>query len=279
MKMLMLIAIMTTTAWGETFYARLHAYEQQYRMLRFDNGRVAWLKRHSSKLNKELNSFINHQVPLEISVSAEHDLLQIRRSATPASLEPITPTPNLEVAFEPSILKNAQEVQTMFERLNSNYKRLSECSDRAHIWAYEEYTQNHIKTVKAFIFFTASYINRHRFKWWFHVAPMTYVREGNSNVPRVLDYRFMQGPASIKQWTDLMVYSHRECKVTDRFSEYDVNPQTEDCYLIFESMYYRLPLDIQRRESHKRFLNEFQPAEIEFAMRASFKSARRNDND
>ncbi len=65
----------------------------------------------------------------------------------------------------------------------------------------------------------------------------------------VLDYRYKDRPVSIKEWTDLMVFSRRECKITTKFSEYDVNPQTEDCYMMIDSMYNRLPADLKAKEN------------------------------
>src|SRR5690606_15063954 len=104
------------------------------------------------------------------------------------------------------------------------------------------------KSNKVFVLFTASYINRNKFKWWFHVAPLVEVNESGSIQSRVMDFRYTDRPLPIKEWTDVMVFSKRPCKVTTKFSEYDINPQTEDCYLMVESMYYRLPGDIYNQE-------------------------------
>src|SRR5690606_7148135 len=127
------------------------------------------------------------------------------------------------INFQPTVIPNYMEADKIFNRLNPNWRRSSECSNRAHIWAHEEYNKYNIKSEKAFIFFTASYINQNRFKWWFHVAPMLTVNENGQMVKRVLDVIFNHQPVTIKEWTDNFIFSKRPCKVTTKFSEYDVN--------------------------------------------------------
>ena len=172
--------------------------------------------------------------------------------------------------FEPTIIKDITEAKELFKRLNSNYKRSSECSNRAHVWAYEEYLKNQIKSNKVFIFFTASYINRHQFKWWFHVAPLFKVKVGNRIEDYVFDYMFDSEPRPIKQWTDNFVFSKRSCKKTSKFSEYDVNPQTEDCYLMIDSMYQWMPTDLQNQEVTGKYKVHFYPYEIKNAYDEAF---------
>jgi len=172
--------------------------------------------------------------------------------------------------FKPTIIQGKQEALKIFERLRSNYTRKSECSDRAHIWAYDEFINHQIFSQKIFIFFTASYINKHSFKWWFHVAPMIKVQENNSIQEYVLDYRYAHEPLLLKDWSDLMVHSKRSCKWTTKFSEYDINPQTEDCYFIKESMYYRLPSDLSFKETHQQFKTEFRRSEINYSLSQAF---------
>jgi len=64
----------------------------------------------------------------------------------------------------------------------------------------------------------------------------------------VMDFRYTDRPLTVKEWSDQFVFTKRPCKVTTKFSEYDVNPQTENCYLIFESMHYKIPAEIHEKE-------------------------------
>jgi hypothetical protein len=172
--------------------------------------------------------------------------------------------------FSPTIFADEKEIDEIFNQLRADYKRNSECSDRAHIWAYDLFKEKQIFSKKIFIFFTASYINREKFKWWFHVAPLLSVKTPQGLKERVLDFRYAQKPLKVKEWTDLMVHSGRSCKETTLFSEYDVNPQTEDCYLIKESMYYRLPGQIFEQETKGKFRTQFFNSELKFSLKNAF---------
>jgi hypothetical protein len=156
---------------------------------------------------------------------------------------------NLRTSFEPTILPSLDEAKITFNRLNSSYHRESQCFNRAHVWASEEFKTNGLKSMKVFLFFTASYITRHRFNWWFHVAPLVKAMHDGRVTSRVLDFRYADRPLTVKEWTDTFFMSSRPCLVTDKFSDYDVNPQTEDCYLITTNMYFWQPKDIAQRDT------------------------------
>lgn len=261
---------------AETFETTIFSYDRQSHHVRFKNGRVANLDTSkfsniSSLIGKRVTAVINNENKILNlkEVKDDYKILQ-----TKPLLEDIRPS------FEATILPNYQAAVDMFERLDDKYIRKSECTDRAHIWAYDEFQKNGIKTMKAFIFFTASYINRNNFKWWFHVAPMIQVNENGKTIPRILDYQFLDHPATVKEWVDFQVSSKRDCKVTSKFSEYDVNPQTEDCYMIYESMYYRLPGDLHAQELRSEYRDSFSESEVKFSRKVSFRSiSEENERD
>ena len=124
--------------------------------------------------------------------------------------------------------------------------------------------------MKIFVLFTASYIDRVRFKWWFHVAPMLTVNEGGKIERRVLDYMFAHRPLTVREWTNQLVFSKRPCLPTTRFSEYDVNPQTEDCYLMDAPMYDWTPTDLRNQEMQGKYKTEFSQGEIRAAYSEAF---------
>jgi hypothetical protein len=131
--------------------------------------------------------------------------------------------------------------------------------------------------MKAFIFFTASYINSVRFKWWFHVAPMYLVNNQGEIKNMVMDYRYTDRPLTIKEWTDKFVYTKRPCKITTRFSEYDVNPQTENCYLIFENMHYKIPAEINEKEMSGKMKTKTTNNELKASYRYAFQPKKHSD--
>jgi hypothetical protein len=246
---------------AETLSSRIHSYDRDYGFIRLENGRVVFFKKHFKSFGTTLTWLSGSKVKVEID---EHNdlvnlsLVESQGEANEGAKRLLQDPP----PFNPTILNSIGAAQAMFNRLNSEFKRDSECTDRAHVWAYDEYKTNNIASEKVFAFFTASYIDRNRFKWWFHVAPLVSVNINGSIQKYVLDIRYKDRPTPIKEWTDMMVYSHRDCKMTTRFSEYDVNPQTEDCYMMIDSMYYRLPSDLHLQETLGAYRDQWIESEV-----------------
>lgn len=139
------------------------------------------------------------------------------------------------------------EIQNIWNRMNPFMKRKSECSDRAHVWAHDEFQKTGTKSEKAFLLLTDSYIRRHRYKWWFHVAPMYTTASGRKIV---MDYQFLDRPVTYTEWKNLLVFSKRECVTEFRFLDYNAGAdQSQDCYQKFEPMYYYVPADIANFET------------------------------
>lgn len=151
----------------------------------------------------------------------------------------------LEESYTPTAVSDSM-IQTIFNNLNPYMRRKSECSDRAHVWAWDEFQRSGTKSEKAFLMLTDSYIKRHRYKWWFHVAPMFTTTSGKKIV---MDFQFIDRPVTFTQWKNYLVFSQRECVKDFRFLDYDAGAdQSQDCYVKFEPMYYYIPADIANRE-------------------------------
>lgn len=240
-------------------------------LIRFTNGRVAFESLRQKSINHSSALPLNGDM-VRAQVDDKQNLISIQTVERNLEAEKLQETSEMidPPPYSPTIIPSLEEATTIFNRLNNNYKRSSECSNRAHVWASEEFKKNGIKSLKVFAFFTASYINRVRFKWWFHVAPAIVVQEGAAQETRVLDYMFNRGPITVKQWTDQFVFSKRACKLTTKFSEYDVNPQTEDCYMMIDSMYNWMPTDFQNQERLGKYKTEFSQSEINAAYSEAF---------
>jgi hypothetical protein len=260
---LLSIALTASVLKAETIESRVHSIENN--IVRFDNGRVAFLDSKNQILPPkglikaeldERSSLLSYE-QIEEATFLENKSLFLVEDPEPTH-------------FEPSIVQGMDEAWNIFNRSNPYYKRISECFDRAHIWAHDEYKKSGTKSQKAFVFFTASYINSVRFKWWFHVAPLYHVNVGGQVKKLVMDYRYTDRPMTVKEWTDQFVYTKRPCKVTTKFSEYDVNPQTENCYLIFESMHYKIPADIHSQETQGHFKNSTSDLELQTSFNNAF---------
>jgi hypothetical protein len=254
----------TLTAIADVVRSPVHSVEKinHHYLIKFQNGRVGFLPTTAESLPNLKG------IMVEAKLDKNHSVLSFQ-SVEVAPQELLTEVREPPV-YEPTIIANLNEATKIFNRLNPNYKRASECFNRAHVWASEEFKKNNIKSLKVFVLFTASYINRVRFKWWFHVAPMILVQEDNLIEKRVLDFTFGNRPLTVKEWTDQLVFSKRPCLPTNKFSEYDVNPQTEDCYLMESSMYEWMPTDLQAQELQNRYKTQFYSGDIRAAYSEAF---------
>lgn len=199
-------------------------------IVRFESGRVELIK------PTEEEKLLAYEAQLKSKMTLKS--LSHERSSDEEKLLENAP------AFQPSNVSGA-EIQNIFSRMNSQMRRRSECSDRAHVWAWDEHQKSGTNSEKIFLFLTDSYIKRHNYKWWFHVAPM-YTVDGQK---MVLDNQFFDRPVSLEEWKNSLVFSKRACVTDFSFLAYDAGAdQTQDCYMKTQSMFFRLPADIAALE-------------------------------
>jgi hypothetical protein len=254
-----------SSASAETFTSAIHSLEKDF--IRLSDGRVVFLSGRSEK------AFIPNSGRVQIEIDDEANLKSIRRLELGPDGSDNMESPPVEAevpVYTPTVLGSLEDVTAIWKRMNPYFTRDSECSNRAHVWAGDEFKRTGLKSFKQFVFFTASYINRNRFKWWFHVAPMVYVSVNGKVEERVLDFRYTHHPTTVKEWTDTFVFSKRPCRVTTRFSEYDVNPQTEDCYQMVAPMYYWMPADLSAEERRGIYKTQWSQGELASAFRTAF---------
>jgi hypothetical protein len=223
-------------------------------VIRFESGRVAMVDEAEAQ-----------------KLRAMEALKDSRHEISPDSMKSFSSLNNEEPPYTPSVISQA-EATNLFNRMNRNYTRKSECSDRAHVWTYDEFERNSLNGQKAFIFFTDAYIKRTGFKWWFHVAPMYDVQTSGGVQKMVFDYMYMGRPAPVSEWKNLMVHSKRECVTEFNFNDYNAGAdQTQDCYMKFSSMYYHFPAEIGARENGT-YRSEFNPVEVKSTRARAFHS-------
>lgn len=228
MKIFMLLAFMVFThgAGAQTIDEKIHS------IVRGKDGEP-----HLVKYQSGLVKFIEHTEKDKLAS------LEKKLNSQSAGVEKLFLQP--EGDFTPSIV-NDGDMQSIFSRLNKFMKRKSECSDRAHVWAYDEFQATGIRSEKVFLLLTDAYIRRTRFKWWFHVAPMFTTASGQK---MVTDAQFIDHPVTFTEWKNHLVFSNRECVTDFQFLDYNAGAdQSQDCYVKFEPMYYRIPGDIGNRE-------------------------------
>lgn len=169
-------------------------------------------------------------------------------------------------SFDPTIVTNDQAV-SIFAKFNRRHQRSSQCYNRAHVWAYEEFRRSGLQSRKHFLFFTRRYIRNYRYKWWFHVAPSVEVAGLGT---RIMDRTFTKGPRSISNWLMNFIHSGRSCPVVNKYSDYRNHQESQDCYLIPVSMYYWQPRDIDRFERTGFEKTSFIKSEVDHAYWEAF---------
>ncbi len=170
-------------------------------------------------------------------------------------------------SYEPTQVPDYPSALFIFKRMRRNYQYSSQCYNRAHIWAYEEFIKSGLKSKKYFMFFTRSYIRKYNYRWWFHVAPGVSV-QGKED--RILDRRFTRTHLSVDDWTKKFIYSGRKCPIVQTYSDYSENQQAEHCYLIPVSMYFWQPKDILKRDRTGFEKTSFLQSEVNHAYWEAF---------
>ena len=233
---ILLIVLMVQGAGAQELKDQIHSIERgengEPHLIKYSSGEVKFIDPSDQK---ELQEF--------------EQALEMKRSLWQGSSTKLL---SLDSEFEPTKVSDAQII-TIFKNFNPYMRRKSECSDRAHVWAFDEFQRSGIKSEKAFLLLTDAYIRRNWYKWWFHVAPMFTSVSGEKIV---MDYQFFDRPVTFKEWKNYLVFSQRECVTDFRFLDYDAGAdQTQDCYVKFEPMYYYIPGDIGAREVGRHKVN------------------------
>jgi hypothetical protein len=267
------LLLLSAPVMAESFKTSIFAIEEASDggepLVKFTNGRVAFINDNNTL--KKVKS-LPKQAWLYISTDSEGYLQSLKiTTGKELMLETSHEVENsVPESFTPTVLKSKSEAIEIFERLNDSYQRQSQCFNRAHVWAYEEFKYNNITSNKTFVFFSSPYIKKHRFVWWFHVAPMMPVKDGSTTKNMVFDVRYSFGPSSIKEWTDLFVYTKKECRKFEKYSEMDRQSEKEDCWVTNTSMYFWHPYNIERLETHGTRPDSFSESEIKSAYREAF---------
>lgn len=194
---------------------------------------------------------------------------QSKKSKTDQIQKLISSVPPL-LNYTPTVLPDQSEAYKLYNLMRSDYLDEAQCTNMAHVWAYEEFKRSGLKSQKIFLFFTKKYIMRYRFGWWFHVSPLVQAKEGKEILQIVMDRRYTSLPLDKKTWTDHFVKTGRQCKEIDKISTFWNNQQSEDCYLMQVSMYYWQPRDIRLRDENGKDKTKFLSGELSQAYQQAF---------
>ena len=272
MKKTFLISLMMTFAsfaWAERFTDHIHSVAPgntgEEHLLLLSSGRVVFLDPDQTP-QYEISDFDQgDRVELEV----DEDLTLESATTLPplVDVSDELPLKSLEIP-DPTILPDYEAANSIFSRMNRSWKRQTECTDRAHVWTYEEWKKHGLVSNKVFLFFTNTYIRRYRFNWWFHVSPFTLVQSAEAPVEYVMDRRFTRTPYLMKDWTDVFIRSKKACSERT-YAYYRAHKNSsEHCYVVKTSMYYRLPYHVRMMEDNGVVKTKFSTSEVNFSYRA-----------
>ena len=122
------------------------------------------------------------------------------------------------------------------------------------------------------MFFSSRYIREYRYRWWFHVAPMTQVHTPHGVESRVMDPAFFDRPVNLKTWSDGFIKPKTPCKKVDRYSEYASVPHTEYCYFMVAPMFMWQPKDLEAVDQGTPVKERFEDFDIQTAYRQAFRN-------
>lgn len=259
-----LILIMSPAVWALRIQGQIDSVDYgkptQDHLLKLTDGRVIFVGPERGLLSGKSNY---EGTPVELEVDDENHLMSI--STLPDEPQNVMEKREVpEKMLSQTDLPSEEEASRIFRGMNRSYHSDTECTDRAHVWTYEELKKNSLVSRKVFLFFTNTYIRRYRYHWWFHVSPYVHVL-GNE---RVMDRRYTSGPRQMKTWTDLFISSKKDCPA-NTYRYYQANKNgPEHCVLVKADMYYRLPLHVRNLEDRGIVKTQFSQSEVNFSYRA-----------
>lgn len=265
--------IFSLNSFSSTFRSQIHSIDlgkaNERHLIMLTNGRTAFLAPKSKTLIEAAEQSLQNGDTVEMTLDSQLNLISIQTVAPEVQLESEDLAPREMMSYVPSVISLAT-AQSVFQGMRRDYQNQSQCYNRAHIWTYEAFKRNALRSNKLFLFFTTRYIRKYNFYWWFHVTPMAYV--GGTTQPnwRTLDRRYTSGPLSTKTWTDIFMRNDALCPVVYTYSSYRNHQQEQYCYLIPTSMYFWQPYDILRQETTGYVKTLFFSSQINAAYQEAF---------
>lgn len=262
----LIAALISTTALAERIIDTIHSVspgdDGEEHLVYLENGRVVFIDPEIYHADEFVPGTRTKFIIDNKNRVKDIDTLEELRAAPPEIIE------KMPLEESPTVLSSYAEAQSIFRFMNQNYYNRSECTDRAHVWSYEEWRRHGLISRKVFMFFTNTYIRRYNYGWWFHVSPYTLVQNGDSVTEYVMDRRFNSSPRTMKSWSDGFIHSKKECPVTTYHNYRANNNGPEHCYHVKSHMYNRLPLHVEYEERGSKPKTQFSTSEVNFSYRA-----------
>lgn len=269
-SLVLTLMLFSTWALAENFRDTIHSIDLgkkgEEHILKFENGRAIFIQEQDLALNKGVDGLIGQYVAVE--TDEKNSLIYMETLPKEESSKQDSALIKAQKTMTPTVIPNWNQALNIWRGMNRSYKANTECTDRAHVWAYEEWKKHNLYSKKSFLFFTNTYIRNYRFNWWFHVAPYALIREYGKDVEHIFDRKYASMPRHLKEWTDIFIRSRKTCDVTT-YRHYRNNRNgPEHCFVVKSDMYYRLPLHVRNLEDRGVVKSQFSSGEVNFSYRA-----------
>lgn len=239
MKMILIVfgLLLATSALADS--ARIHSITPTF--IKFEDGRVGFL----DEIDNEVLNKLKPGNLINFTLDQENILEDVMIDS---SLEMSLPLPDAQAAedYIPTILPDYTYATNLLHTFRYPSLNEAQCYDKAHVWVYEADYFYRAKLQKMWLFFSDHYIERYRFKWWFHVAPFARVRMKGVVQERIMDRSFYQYPLKLKLWTDMFMENKAACKEVTFYTDYSQHPNEDDCYVIRSTPFYWQPRDLEK---------------------------------
>lgn len=272
--LLLMTIFLSSMSWADTIQDTVYSVDRgengQETLIKFMNGRVAFIDEKDLDEVQNLMSLEGQKIRVEVdnrlTVQSLTTLPQDEKFKEENSEELLNQNDSNKMV--PTIIPSWSQALTIWRGMNRSYKSQTECTDRAHVWAYEEWKKYGLNSTKTFLFFTNTYIRAYRYNWWFHVSPSALISEYGKDVEHIFDRRYASMPLHMKTWTDIFIRSKRSCpSSTYRFYRNNRNG-SEHCFVVRADMFYRLPLHVRNLEDYGTVKTQFSNGEVNFSYRA-----------
>lgn len=254
-------------------------------MVKLTSGEVLWANPADGALVAALNAAQAKKVIAEFDFNRDsHALSAVALTSEKAELPSFAQDKDddEEPVYQFSVFSSYSILKATHDSLDNRTFDDSQCYNRAHGWAYQMWRNQGVYSMKIFIFFTDRYIREYQHKWWFHVAPMTYLREAYGVNEYVMDRSFSDQPVYPQVWTNIFMKNQAVCRSVDRWGDYRKNDPNEYCYLMRASMYYWNTVSLKNRDTSglfrgRRFMSDWNLNEVREAYSQGFIFAQDHD--
>lgn len=214
-------------------------------MVKTDGGEVLWVKPENIDIVQLLKEASLEKFFVQVETDEDNFIFSALKVAAKSSDGEYEweLAPN-KLKYTPTVFTSVQSLKDAFLTMRRDSRRKSQCYDRAYVWGYDLWEKRAVNSMKLFLFFTNKYIREYRYKWWFHVSPMSYVDEQEY----VIDRLFTKGPLTPQRWTNIFMRNNAVCKTVESYFDYFKDDPTESCFLIRATMYYLGPNALKRRD-------------------------------